>query len=175
MPLRTSIASYLSTLCLSCAAPLSAVPAHLERGEVIDLYARFSAAANERDFAAMPELFAEDARWQASAGALGFRHQGRAAIRDWLVGNQGKVRVLFYLAAPPRVELLTPELARAQTSINELLQLTPSGEVKQLFGVYHDELRKKDGRWLFSARRFELRRELVVSPGAPDPADSRSR
>ncbi|HYJ09104.1 MAG TPA: hypothetical protein VEX18_08840 [Polyangiaceae bacterium] len=38
-----------------------------------------------------------------------------------------------------------------------------SGEIKQLFGVYRDELRKSDGRWRFASRRFELRRELTVA------------
>lgn len=111
----------------------------------------------------MVELFAEDASWQASAGALGFQHEGRPAIEAWLNGNQDKVEVLFYLAAPPRVELVNPTLAHAQTSMNELLLIKASGEIKQLFGVYRDQLRKSDGRWRFAARRFELRRELTVA------------
>jgi hypothetical protein len=127
------------------------------------VYAQFSAAANDHAWAEMVELFAQDASWQASAGALGFRHQGRSQIEAWLHGNQDEVEVLFYLAAPPRVELVTPTLARAQTSMSELLLIKPSGELKQFFGVYRDELRKSGGRWRFAARRFELRRELAVA------------
>lgn len=127
--------------------------------QIAAVYARFSAAANARSFAPMLELFAPDATWEASAGGLGFRHEGRPAISQWLHESPGHVQVLFYLAAPPRVDFVTPELAHAETSINELLRFEPSGEVKQLFGVYRDELRKHNGRWVFAARRFELRRE----------------
>lgn len=165
MSLRRLVSWFSAVLCsLGCAAPpRPAASAVSPAAEIAAVYAQFSAAANDHAWTEMVELFAEDASWQASAGDLGFRHQGRRAIDAWLRANQDKVEVLFYLAAPPRVELVTPALARAQTSMNELLLIKPSGELKQFFGVYRDELRKSDGRWRFVARRFELRRELTVA------------
>src|SRR5688500_10378943 len=148
MSLRRLASSCSAVLCFaSCAAPPPAARDGPPTVDVAALYARFPAAANDHAWPEMVELFAQDASWQAAAGELGFQHQGRHAIEAWLHGNQDKVEVLFYLAAPPRVELVTPTLARAQTSMNELLRLKPSGEIKQLFGVYRDELRKSDGRW----------------------------
>lgn len=160
MAFRLSIACLFALLfCAGCARP-PRPPASLasEHAEIAQLYARFSSAANEHRWDAMAELFGPDASWEASAGALGFRHRGRQAIHAWLRGNQSKVEVVSYLAAPPTVELLTPGRARGQTSMHELLLLKPSGEVKELFGIYRDELYKSEGRWRFAARRFELRR-----------------
>lgn len=160
---RSVLVVGLVIVTLGCSPPPPAVaPLPEARLEIADLYARFAAAANHHAWDEMVQLMAEDARWEASAGALGFRHRGRQAIRDWLVGNEGKIEVLIYLPAPPRIELVAPELARAQTSISELLLLAPSGEIKQLYGVYHDELQKRGGRWFFAARRFELRHEETV-------------
>lgn len=152
------------TAALSAIGLLAGCPSPSPLHEVADVYARFSAAANDHDWDAMAAMFDPEATWEAGAGPLGFHHRGRPAIHSWLLGNRDKLEVLFYLAAPPRIDLVSPEKARAQTSMNELLLVKSTGEVKQLFGVYHDELRKQDGRWLFVARRFELRRELSVAP-----------
>lgn len=105
----------------------------------------------------MSALFAEDAIWETSAGTLGFRHEGRPVIHAWLTSNPGHVEVVFYLASEPTVELLSLDRARAQTSITELLRFQDSGEIKQLFGVYTDELVKQAGEWRFAHRRFTLR------------------
>lgn len=157
---RRWLACLPALLTLACAPPFP--PARAPRdaaSEIAEVYARFSAAANARSWEPMLELFAKDASWEATAGPLGFRHEGRPTIARFLRGNEGHVQVLFYLAAPPHIEVTSPELAQGETSINEILRLGPSGEIKQLFGVYKDRLRKEGGRWVFVARRFELRRE----------------
>ena len=153
-----SIFCLLTLLCGGCAPARSPDASHADQTEIAQLYARFAGAANEHAWDEMAELFAPDATWEASAGALGFRHQGRPAIAAWLLGNRDKVEVVFYLAAAPQVELLGPDRALGQTTMHELLELKQSGELKELFGVYRDELHKSDGRWRFASRRFERRR-----------------
>ena len=67
--------------------------------------------------------------------------------------------MLFYLASPPVVELVAPGRARTRTTMTELLRFLDTGEVRQLFGMYTDELVLRGGRWRFVHRRFELRHE----------------
>jgi hypothetical protein len=78
-------------------------------------------------------------------GRLGFRHQGREAIARWLASNPNRVEVLVYLASPPVVELVAPGRARSRTTMTELLRLLDTGEVRQLFGMYTDELVLRGG------------------------------
>ncbi len=168
--LLSTFAAALSLAGSGCAAR-QAPPSPLEdRAAITELYERFTAAASDHDWDALLALLAEDVSWKASAGALGFEHHGRPAVRTWLMGNEGKIEVLFYQAGPPRLELVSPELARVQLSMTELLLLKETGEVKQLFGVYRDEVRKRAGRWLFATRSFQLRREVTLTPPKPPEA-----
>jgi len=131
---------------------------------IAEHYARFSDAANRHDWSTIADLFAEDALWETAAGTLGFRFQGRSAIHDGLVHNTSTLEVLHYQGAPPVVDLMAPDRARARTSISELLRVFATGEVKHLFGVYDDELTRRDGRWRFTHRSFTLRWETDERP-----------
>ena len=152
------------SLCSSCAAarPASARDDLDERQRVAEVIARFSDLAARRDLARLPELFVEEAVWEAAAGGLGYRHEGRDAIASWLASNPNRVEVLFYLASPPVVELVAPDRARTRTTMTELLRFLDTGEVRQLFGMYTDELVLREGRWRFVHRRFELRHETSL-------------
>jgi SnoaL-like domain len=127
-----------------------------DRLQMIDLVARFADAANRHDWEAMASLFDEDATWETAAGGLGFRHEGRLAIRRFLVENPNGVDVLFYTASPPVIELTAADRARTRTNITEILRVRASGETKRLFGTYTDDLVKRGGRWLFAHRSFVL-------------------
>jgi hypothetical protein len=155
------------SLCSSCAASAPAMSRDdiYERQRVADVIARFTDLAARRDFKGLPDLFVDEAVWESAAGGLGFRHQGRDAIARWLTSNPNRVEVLFYLASPPVVELVAPGRARTRTTMTELLRLLDTGEVRQLFGIYTDELVLRGGRWRFAHRRFELRHE--TSHGDP--------
>jgi ketosteroid isomerase-like protein len=158
---RTLFGAWLASACAAPPpAPRSAGATDTER--VAQAIARFNAAVSRHDFAAMADAFSEDAVWEASAGKLGFRHEGRAAIQAWLTDNPGRVEVLFYLAGPSAIELQTAGRAHAFTSVTELLRSRDTGEVRQLFGVYRDELVDEGGRFRFAHRRFELRHDTPL-------------
>jgi len=147
----------LAGACATTPTPTSTpAGAAVERLQITELIARFTDAASRRDFATMPELFVEDAVWEADAEGLGFRHHGRDEIRRWLTDNPNRVEVVFYLAVPTVVELDGPDHARTRTLMTELLRKLDTGEHLQLFGTYDDELVRRDGRWQFARRRFQL-------------------
>jgi uncharacterized protein (TIGR02246 family) len=160
MPLRNLLASLLA-----CGACGREPPAPDDRLEIAQVLTSFSAAVNRHDWNTMSDLFAEDAVWEASAGDLGFRHEGRDAIRRFLHGNEENVEVLYYSTGASHIELVGPDRARATTPMIELLRLPRTGEEKELFGVYRDELVKIDGRWLFASRAVDVRRQLVLGGG----------
>lgn len=174
--LRTLLLALGSTafaaVATSCAARATAPPAagttnpFDETAPIAALLAGFADLVSRRDFAAMTEMFTEDAEWQASAGALGFHHVGRAAITRWLAENPNHVEVVFYLASPPAITQHSPDRATARTSMTELLRLKRTGELLQLFGSYTDELVRRDGRWRFAHRRFELRHQQPAAAAA---------
>jgi hypothetical protein len=123
---------------------------------VAEVVSRFAGAASAHDWAAMAELFTEDAVWSSSVGALSFRHQGRPAMLAWLIGNEANVEVLFYASGTPTVRMLGDGRAHSRVSMTEVLRIKATGERKLLLGSYVDELAKVDGSWRFTKRHFTL-------------------
>lgn len=146
-------------------APFRTEPAP-ERA-VADLIALFSDATTAHDFAAMADLFSRDAVWEATGDALAFRLEGADAIRAAFVRNDETLEVVFQQIGPSVVRVTAPDRASARTSVLELLRFKATGEVKQIVGVYRDDLVRSGDRWKFAARRFELRYavDLGASPG----------
>jgi hypothetical protein len=77
-----------------------------------EVTSRFADAVNRHDWQAMATLFVEDAVWEAAAGELSFRQEGRKAIQARLESNIEHVEVVFYLAGPPLIELTAPKGSR---------------------------------------------------------------
>jgi SnoaL-like domain len=135
-----------------------------DRLQIAELSAHFADAVNRHDWQAMAQLHTEDAIWETSAGKLGFRHEGRAAILKFLVENPKGVEVLAYTTSTPFIETLSGERARTRLSMTEYLRVRATGEVKRIVGVYSDELVKRDGRWQFAHRSFALQIALDEKP-----------
>ena len=137
-----------------------------DRLQIAELAARFSDAVNRHDWQLMAELCSEDAIWEAGAGTLGFRHEGRAAILRFLMENPNGVEVVSYTSTPPFIETIAGERARTRLNMTEYLRITATGELKRIVGVYSDELVKKGGRWQFSHRSFALQIAFDERPAA---------
>lgn len=148
-------------------APTETPSSHDERAQIAELYAAFSIAANRHEWRAMADLMADDALWQAEAGALGFRRQGRQAIYEWLVGNVPRLEVKFYLSSAPWIESISGDRARSWVTISEILHLKAEDRHIQISGIYEDELVRRDGRWLFALRTVTVRTQVAV---VPEPA-----
>jgi hypothetical protein len=48
-----------------------------------------------------------------------------------------------------------PDAARARLFMCELRQEAANGHWTNAFGVYHDDYRRRDGRWWFAGRRYQ--------------------
>jgi ketosteroid isomerase-like protein len=140
--------------CASCATLPKQEPS--DTVAIANVYARFVDVVNRHDWEAVAALHREDAVWEGAAGELGFRNEGRSAIRAWLIGNVPKLTVVHYLSGPPMVRVIAPGRAEATVSVTELLRIESTGELRQLFGVYTDELIRDEGGWAFAHRRFKL-------------------
>ena len=100
--------------------------------------------------------FTPNATWEASGDELAFRLDGIDQIRAAFASNFTAVEVVFQQIGVPAIRMLTTDHATAQTTVFELLRIRATGVVRQLAGIYHDELVRRGGEWLFARRRFEL-------------------
>lgn len=123
---------------------------------VAETIARFSTATVARDVQTMAGSFTPDATWEASGDELGFHLTGIDQIRAAFERNFTAVEVVFQQVGVPEISLLAANHASARTTVFELLRVRATGVVKQLVGVYHDELVRRGDDWLFARRRFEL-------------------
>lgn len=137
-----------------------------DRWQIAELTARFADAVNRHDWQTVAQLCAEDAVWETSAGKLGFRYQGRAAILEFLLENPNGVEVLAYTTTTPFIETMSSNRARTRLNMTEYLRVRATGEIKQIVGVYSDELVKRDGRWQFAHRSFSMRVAFDEKPAA---------
>ena len=137
-----------------------------DRAEIEDLMARYLFALDYNDIDTFMTMFSEDAEFEFAPGTV----KGKAAIREAItsfkrrigeiyvdeVGNAAVLRhVLTYKAI--RVE---GDRAWTRAMWFEMADDGPrdaaSGRKTPkmgTFGIYADELRKVEGRWLFSKRR----------------------
>jgi ketosteroid isomerase-like protein len=115
-------------------------------------------AINHHEWDKVESMLAADAVWEALP-PVGWKLQSRKAIRNFFDGNEGKVEVLLYTLIATSVELESPESAKARSTMSEVLHLKEKGEGIHIVGTYSDRFVKRDGRWLFSHRRFALRYE----------------
>lgn len=150
-----------ATTLLGCAAP--------RQRTVAEAITRFSNATITRDARTMVGSFTPDATWEASGDDLAFHLVGIDQIRDAFERNFTTVEVVFQQVGVPDVRLLAPNHASAQTTVFELLRIRATGVVKQLVGIYHDELVLRGDAWMFARRRFELR-HVVDLPSSKEVA-----
>jgi hypothetical protein len=146
--------------------PEPAASVHGDRLQIAELSQRFSDAVNRHDWQQMADLCAEDAIWETSAGKLGFRHEGRAAILKFLLENPNGVEVVSYTTTVPFIESISGTDARTRLNMTEYLRVRATGEIKRIVGVYSDQLVKRDGRWQFAHRRFTLQIAFDEKPAA---------
>jgi ketosteroid isomerase-like protein len=106
--------------------------------------------------------FAEDGILESefSPAATAFRHEGRTAIRAWFAGfdRQPEIAARKRAATFVRHNLTTslidvtgPTTAKARSYFAVFTDIGPDHA-----GIYIDEFRKTDGRWLIARRKVRL-------------------
>ena len=154
---------------LSAVALLAAAPANAEvsysptygqdRAEIEDLMARYLFAIDYFDWDAYVATFAEDGELEFASGKSKGREAIRAAVTRFAEGigrfyhtEDGKPAILRHviLQSSIRVE---GDRAWARSLWLEMANHGPEDTMKMgTYGIYEDEFKKVDGRWLIARR-----------------------
>tara|TARA_A100001391_G_scaffold130111_3_gene89415 strand:- start:20621 stop:21238 length:618 start_codon:yes stop_codon:yes gene_type:complete len=169
MPLKTlmtSAALALATTAALCAAPAAAQDQPLynsnygnDRAEIEDLMARYLFAIDYFDWDAYVSVFAEDAELEYASGIT----RGREAIRESVVNfshnigryyhtEDGEMARLRHVVLQKAIRIVG-DRAWGRTLWVEMANNGPGDTMKMgTYGVYEDEFRRIDGRWLIQRR-----------------------
>ena len=132
-----------------------------DRAEIEDLMARYLFAIDYNDFDTYVETFTEDGELEYASGSA----KGRAAIKETIMGfkeriakvytdDDGNPAVLRHVLAHTTMRIEGDE-AWVTAFWYEMANDGPGKSLKMgTFGIYEDELKRVDGRWLFSKRRI---------------------
>lgn len=120
------------------------------------LLQRYTDVINRRDWEALPELFWEDAIWQALK-PVDMQLAGLAAIREGIPASVSRTSFLVQFATGVVIELDNEFSAKVRSHLSELGAFLQTGKGLQAVGVYRDVVTSRDGVWKFSVREFELR------------------
>ena len=132
-----------------------------DRAEIEDLMARYLFAIDYNDFDTYGETFTEDGELEYASGSA----KGRAAIVETIKGfkeriskvytdDDGNPAVLRHVLAHTVMRIEGDE-AWVTAFWYEMANDGPGKSLKMgTFGIYEDELKRVDGRWLFSKRRI---------------------
>ena len=150
-----------------------------DRAEIADLMGRYLFAMDYNDYDAYAECFTEDGVLDYAAGVT----QGREAIRAEAKAFKENVARLFtdFQGRPAKLRHLVHQKAiriegdRAWHT-GMWWEMTNGGPEGSLatpsFGSYQDELRRVDGRWLFSRRRINNEFLEGRETGATNPVNT---
>ena len=138
-----------------------------DRAEIEDLMARYLFALDYNDIDTFMTMFTEDAEFEFAPGTV----TGKAAIREAVTGFKKRIGEI-YVDAEGRPAVLRHVLAHTAIRVEgdrawtraQWFEMADDGPRDQAsgrrspkmgtFGIYADELRKVNGRWLFSKRRI---------------------
>jgi len=151
----------VATLSLSGAAlAAQAQPADgyraLERIEIRELFDRYAWAMDYGDSDAFVKLFADDGIVVAGAQEV----KGPTALRDW-VASLWKLTLaldppnrILHSISNVKIDFKSSDTAHADVMWTEIWRTDPYKGSRGIWavrqsGVYHDELVKRNGRWLF--------------------------
>jgi hypothetical protein len=154
---------------LAAVSLLAAVPAQAEvsyaptygqdRAEIEDLMARYLFAIDYSDWDAYVATFAQDGELEFASGTSKGRDAIRKAVTSFAQGigrfyhtEDGKPAILRHviLQSSIRVE---GERAWGRSLWLEMANHGPKDEMKMgTYGIYEDEFKKVDGRWLIAKR-----------------------
>ena len=126
-----------------------------DKAEIQELMTLYSYAVSVRDYEKVASVFAPDATWEL------FNHPeykfkfAQPDLRESLKGIIEPTTTLTQMNAPALIEV-NGDRATAACLINESGEIRPTSQYFVMFGRYNDELRKINGKWLFTARRFTI-------------------
>lgn len=137
-----------------------------DRQELSDLIARYGPAVDDRDGAAIAELFAEDSVFDTVAGVM----RGRDQVVAYYLERLSQFGVSFHYPHTQTVEFDGDD--RAHGLVTAHAEMASGNEAFWVALRYHDEYVREDGRWRFAVRRVQQLyalplRELMQEMGSP--------
>jgi hypothetical protein len=121
------------------------------REEIRELRARYSFHARQADWRSIADLFTEDGVFDS------VRPNGEHML--WT----GRETIYENLKARnvPVLPMISNEIMRldgdmAEGTCSMMTTISPDPTSNGFIGQYYDEMRRVDGKWLFSLRRFEV-------------------
>ncbi len=142
-----------------CGAPRSGFE---ERYAVREVLERITDALNHQEWAALDPMFTDDVVWQALP-PVGWKLEGRAAVRHFLDKNAKAIDVLLISVAASAIEIEGPDRARVRSTMSELIRVKATGKGLHVVGTYTDRLVKQNGAWKLAYRTFRPRFEDDVA------------
>ncbi len=137
--------------------------------EIQSLGYRFADAANRRDHAAFAALWTDDGLWQIG-DPINVRFEGKAVIAQAIGELLGRWDFFVQLPHAPVIEL-TGNRATARWTMQEVARTRDKSRGNYNLSLYHDELVRVQGHWLFKTRLYQtLYVDETPLPGQTFPA-----
>lgn len=132
-----------------------------DRLAIRELVERWSDGTNNHDWAALEDLFTEDAVWDVGA-PLNFRIEGSKQI---VAALREKMRPSQYVVQTPHAIIVTVQgnTASARSTIHEVCRFA-DGTGLEMMGTYFDELVRTDMGWRFQRRNYRC---TLLNPHPP--------
>ena len=121
-----------------------------DRLAIRELIDQYNDAVTRFDVDDWRDTWAEDASWELLGNAV----QGRDAIVELWLKTMQQLEFVIFQAAPGAIEV-SGDTATGRAYAVELFQ--PRGGTRsQMHGRYDDTYTRRDGRWRFSSRRYQV-------------------
>lgn len=104
-------------------------------------------------------VWADDSHWDL----MGMEVHGKDAIVTMWKGAMAGLKAVSFHCVPCMIEV-SADVAHSRVQTQEYM-LTMEGQTRAIGGLYEDELVKRDGRWLFSSRKFRIVVEYSTKEG----------
>ena len=131
-----------------------------DRWEIADLIADYALKVDDRDWAAIEDMYAEDSVFDSAAG----RHEGRAAVTKYYAERTELFGVTYHIPHTHTVTFVSDDEATGVVAGHAELSYGGSGFIIAM--RYHDLYVRERGRWRFKERDV---RQLYAVPMADLP------
>lgn len=122
-----------------------------DREAIQELINRYSLAVSRRDWPGVAAVFSPDARWELAGSPIKLEGpKVGQGLKDLVESTSS---TLVQMNAPATIEI-NGNTAKARSIMHEVADVEAENKHVELYGVYEDELVKRDGQWLFELRVF---------------------
>ena len=127
-----------------------------DRVAITELNGTYADGVVRIDSGTWASVWADDAHWDL----MGHQTEGKEAIVAFWNGAMSGLEAVSFHCVPCMIEV-TGNTARARVQTQEILK-PKDAKARHVGGLYEDELKKIDGRWQFTSRKFRIIAEFGV-------------